>query len=175
MFVREGAAAAWQENKWLVTAGCFLIERSLLATWAEHCMGDMQVDVHTDEADAAALFLYRKLVRDPIEAPVFMPGPAVEATDAEMQVSPFHQTQNRAGSARTQAMTFCNSTVGLQVAQPTIFGWCLCAVTLSESSHAQFWHVTAHGIFSVGQLANPMHYIPRVTSGAWRMNTDVLR
>ena len=42
--------------------------------------------VHTDEDDAAALFLYRKLIREPIEAPVFMPGPAVEATDAEMQV-----------------------------------------------------------------------------------------
>ena len=51
-------------------------------------MGGVQVAVHTDEDDAAALFLYRKLIREPIEAPVFMPGPAVEATDAEMQVGP---------------------------------------------------------------------------------------
>ena len=47
----------------------------------------VQVAVHTDEDDAAALFLYRKLIKEPIEAPMFMPGPAVEATDSEMQVS----------------------------------------------------------------------------------------
>ena len=51
----------------------------------KHKMTDLQVAVHTDEDDAAALFLYRKLIREPIEAPVFMPGPAVAATDAEMQ------------------------------------------------------------------------------------------
>ena len=51
-------------------------------------MSGVQVAVHTDEDDAAALFLYRKLIREPIEASVFMPGPAVEATDAEMQVCP---------------------------------------------------------------------------------------
>ena len=49
-------------------------------------MNDVQVAVHTDEDDAAALFLYRKLIREPVEAPVFMPGPPVEASDAEMQV-----------------------------------------------------------------------------------------
>ena len=43
--------------------------------------------VHTDEEDMAALFLYRKLSKEPMQAPLFVPGPAVEATDAEMQVS----------------------------------------------------------------------------------------
>ncbi len=42
--------------------------------------------VHTDEQDMAALFLYRKLSKEPMQPPLFMPGPAVEATDAEMQV-----------------------------------------------------------------------------------------
>ncbi len=105
--------------------------------WAaiEHSVGDMQVAVHTDEDDAAALFLYRKLIREPIEAPVFMPGPAVEATDAEMQVGiPLFQTLKSAGSARTRAIAFCSSTVGLQIAQPTHCGLSLCACTLFGSS-----------------------------------------
>lgn len=70
----------------------------------------MQVAVHTDEDDAAALFLYRKLIREPIEAPVLMPGPAVEATDAEMQVRPRTSTKC-AASARARP---CTPFVGLQ-------------------------------------------------------------
>lgn len=73
-------------------------------------MGGMQVAVHTDEDDAAALFLYRKLIREPIEAPVFMPGPAVEATDAEMQVGvPFTRAPKTIGRARTRAMAFARA------------------------------------------------------------------
>lgn len=47
----------------------------------------LQVAVHTDEQDMAALFLYRKLSKEPMQVPLSVPGPAVGATDAEMQVS----------------------------------------------------------------------------------------
>ena len=52
----------------------------------------LQVAVHTDEQDMAALFLYRKLSKEPMQAPLSLPGPAVEATDAEMQVSSLNKS-----------------------------------------------------------------------------------
>jgi hypothetical protein len=51
----------------------------------------LQVAVHTDEQDMAALFLYRKLSKETMQPPLLVPGPAVEATDAEMQVSTFYE------------------------------------------------------------------------------------
>ena len=47
--------------------------------------------MHTDEQDMAALFLYRKLSKEPMQPPLFAPGPAVEATDAAMHVSTFYK------------------------------------------------------------------------------------
>ena len=44
-----------------------------------------QVCVHTDEQDLAALFLYRKLSKEPILEPVLMAGPEVGASDEQMQ------------------------------------------------------------------------------------------
>lgn len=46
-----------------------------------------QVSIHTDEADFAALFLYRKLAKEPIEEHVLMTGPEVGATADEMKVA----------------------------------------------------------------------------------------
>ena len=43
--------------------------------------------LHTDEDDGAALFLYRKLSKEPMQPPVIMPCFPVDASDAEMQVS----------------------------------------------------------------------------------------
>ena len=45
-----------------------------------------QVSTHTDESDFAALFLYRKISKEPIEEHVLMAGPEVGATADEMKV-----------------------------------------------------------------------------------------
>ena len=45
-----------------------------------------QVCVHTDEEDMAALFLYRKLSKEPIMEPMMMPGPDIGASEATMTV-----------------------------------------------------------------------------------------
>ena len=46
-----------------------------------------QVALHTDEDDGAALFLYRKLSKEPMQPPLFMQCFPVDASDAQMQVS----------------------------------------------------------------------------------------
>lgn len=61
--------------------------RGLARTGAEPYSDCLQVAIHTDEDDGAALFLYRKLITEPIEPPVLITGPPVEASDAHMQVS----------------------------------------------------------------------------------------
>ena len=45
--------------------------------------------MHTDEKDLAALFLYRKLSKEPILEPVLMAGPEVGASDEHMKVRTF--------------------------------------------------------------------------------------
>ena len=45
----------------------------------------MQISVHTDQIDSAALFLYRKLATKPTEPPLVIAGPPIAASDAEMQ------------------------------------------------------------------------------------------
>ncbi|CAL8464659.1 g4194 [Coccomyxa elongata] len=49
-------------------------------------VGFAKVSIHTDEADMAALFLYRKLAKEPVEEHVLMAGPEVGATADEMKV-----------------------------------------------------------------------------------------
>lgn len=44
------------------------------------------MSVHTDEADFAALFLYRKIAKEPVQEHVLMSGPEVGATADEMKV-----------------------------------------------------------------------------------------
>ncbi len=46
-----------------------------------------QVSVHTDEADFAALFLYRKIAKEPVQEHLLMSGPEVGATADEMKVT----------------------------------------------------------------------------------------
>ena len=46
----------------------------------------MQISVHTDRIDSAALFLYRKLATKPVEPPLVIAGPPIAASDADMQV-----------------------------------------------------------------------------------------
>ncbi|KAK9904717.1 hypothetical protein WJX75_001194 [Coccomyxa subellipsoidea] len=49
-------------------------------------VGFAKVSVHTDEADFAALFLYRKIAKEPVQEHVLMSGPEVGATADEMKV-----------------------------------------------------------------------------------------
>ena len=46
--------------------------------------------MHTDEEDMAALFLYRKLSKEPIMEPVMIAGPDVGASEETMTVHPLH-------------------------------------------------------------------------------------
>ena len=49
----------------------------------------MQISVHTDQIDSAALFLYRKLATKPVEPPLVIAGPPIAASDTDMQVRCF--------------------------------------------------------------------------------------
>ena len=46
----------------------------------------MQISVHTDQIDSAALFLYRKLATKPVEPPLVIAGPPIAASDTDTQV-----------------------------------------------------------------------------------------
>ena len=64
--------------------------------------------LHTDEDDGAALFLYRKLSKEPMQPPLFMQCFPVEASDAEMQVSFLSVTADGEASEGTPCL-FCSS------------------------------------------------------------------
>ena len=54
--------------------------------------------LHTDEDDGAALFLYRKLSKEPMQPPMIMPCFPVDASDVEMQVSFFFAPEASEGA-----------------------------------------------------------------------------
>ena len=73
----------------------------------------LQVAVHTDEEDMAALFLYRKLSKEPMQPPLFVRGPAVEATDADMQVRTLYEFfRSNLGCVEYDQVRYCTELRG---------------------------------------------------------------